>query len=458
MNITKNFYTARPIWPLGRETEKNLSVGFRASFNVSSFDNISLRIAASSLYRVYLNGEFFCHGPARGPHGYYRVDVWDLSHDLIAGDNLIAIEVVGYNVNSFYLLEQPAFLQAEVVADGKTLASTAGEGNSFETAVLTERVRKVARYSFQRPFSEAYRLKPGYDNWRKDVTANFPVVKCATVEEKKLIPRRVPYPKFSRRAPVFNVACGEVRTDVAIKRVWKDRSFTNISPNLGGFPESELEVTPSIELQHIETISSHPINQPFASNATINLKANTYHILDLGTNLTGFLGATIRCDKETRLFFIFDEILLSVSFDQTPNSSLRKKNLIKRNNWKGKVWDVDFKRIGCINIISYELQPGIYKVESMEPYTLRYLKLLALAGDCEVERVYLREYANPDVFEAHFSSCDRQLNQIFEAGRETYRQNAKEYFPLLFFLIKPLIKRKEKFHLSSTQIQFVNLR
>jgi alpha-L-rhamnosidase len=411
MNIVQSFYTARPIWPLGRDNplpplvrgkEKNLSVGFRASFNVSSFDNICLRIAASSLYRVYLNGEFFCHGPARGPHGYYRVDAWDLSNDLVAGNNLIAIEVVGYNVNSFYLLEQPAFLQAEVVADGKTLASTAGEGNPFEAAVLTERVQKVARYSFQRPFSEAYRLKPGYDNWRKDVAANFPVIKCATVEEKKLIPRRVPYPKFSRRAPVFNLACGEVRTGVAVEKVWKDRSFTNIGSTLGGFPETELEVTPSIELQHIETVSSYPVKQPFATNATIKLKTNTYHILDLGTNLTGFLGATIRCDKETRLFFIFDEILSDS--------------------------DVDFKRMGCINIISYELQPGIYKVESMEPYTLRYLKLLALDGDCEVEQVYLREYANPDVFEAHFSSSDRQLNQIFEAGRETYRQNAVDIF------------------------------
>jgi len=64
----------------------------------------------------------------------------------------------------------------------------------------------------------------------------------------------------------------------------------------------------------------------------------------------------------------------------------------------------------------------------MEPYTLRYLKLLALDGDCEVEQVYLREYINPDVFEAHFSSSDRQLNQIFEAGRETYRQNAVDIF------------------------------
>jgi len=402
MNNVDSFYTARPIWPEGREEEKNLSVGFRIFFDASECDNISLRVAASSIYRVYLNGEFFGHGPARGPHGYYRVDAWDLSDNLVTGSNIIAIEVAGYNVNSFYLLEQPSFLQAEVVADGKILASTAGDGNLFEATILTERIQKVARYSFQRPFSEVYKLQPDYDSWRKDFNANFTKVMCATLEEKNLIPRRVPYPRFSQRGPIWNISHGEVKTGVPAENVWKDRSFTNIGPTLGGFPEMELEVTPSIELQHIETISSHPIHQPFTSNTTVKLKANTYQILDLGTNLTGFLGATIRCDKTARLFFIFDEILTDGV--------------------------IDFKRMGCINIVSYELQPGTYKVESMGPYTLRYLKLLALDGDCDVEDVYLREYTNPDVFEAHFSSSDRQLNQIFEAGRETYIQNAVDVF------------------------------
>ena len=101
--MVDSFYTAKPIWPVGREREKNLTVGFRVFFEVSDFENICLRVAASSLYRIYLNGKFRGHGPASGPHGYYRIDAWDLSNDLVIGGNLIAIEGASYNVNSFYL-------------------------------------------------------------------------------------------------------------------------------------------------------------------------------------------------------------------------------------------------------------------------------------------------------------------------------------------------------------------
>ena len=161
-----SFVSAKPIWPKGRETEKNLFVGFRASFKAPAQERVILRATGATLYRVCLNGQFLGHGPARGPHGYYRVDEWDLTDKLQPGVNVVAFEVAGYNVNSYYLLDQPSFLQAEVVADGKVLASTDGHGAPFTATILKERVQKVQRYSFQRPFSEVYRLAPGCDRWR----------------------------------------------------------------------------------------------------------------------------------------------------------------------------------------------------------------------------------------------------------------------------------------------------
>ncbi len=109
------FQVAKPVWPKGRETEMNLSVGFRAVFEPPRGKPVLLRAAASTLYRFFVNGEFKGCGPARGPHGYYRVDEWDLTRDLSAGTNVVAIEVAGYNINSFYILNQPSFLQAEIV-------------------------------------------------------------------------------------------------------------------------------------------------------------------------------------------------------------------------------------------------------------------------------------------------------------------------------------------------------
>ncbi|HEX2971563.1 MAG TPA: hypothetical protein VHP11_04485, partial [Tepidisphaeraceae bacterium] len=128
---TVKFRSAKPVWPAGRETEMNLLVGYRAVFTAPADQKATLRIAASTIYRFWINGEFGGFGPARGPHGYYRVDEWDLTGKLNPAENLIAIEVAGYNVNSYYLLDQPAFLQAEVVTPDKTLASTAGDAVQF---------------------------------------------------------------------------------------------------------------------------------------------------------------------------------------------------------------------------------------------------------------------------------------------------------------------------------------
>jgi len=399
---TPSFLSAKPIWPKGRETEKNLFVGFRATFDAPTEDKVFLRATGATLYRVFLNGQFLGHGPARGPHGFFRVDEWDLTDKLQPGANVIAFEVAGYNVNSYYLLDQPSFLQAEVVAGDKVLASTGGKGERFTCTVLKERLQKVQRYSFQRPFSEAYRLVPGYDRWRADSDLALPEAKTSTLAARALLPRRVDYPDYNLRQPTRLVSQGSVRTGLKVDHPWKDRALTTIGPKLGGYPENELETIPSLELQTVANVTNHPVNQPWAPGNTQMLKSNAFQIVDFGCNLTGFLGARIACRTHTRLFLTFDEIL---SGD-----------------------DVDFKRLGCVNIISYDLQPGNYSLESFEPYTLRYLKLIVLAGECEVQSLYLREYAGSGVGQAHFAASDERLNRLFAAGRETFRQNALDIF------------------------------
>ncbi|MBN1417543.1 MAG: hypothetical protein JXP34_02140 [Planctomycetes bacterium] len=386
------FDAAKPVWPAGRETEKNLSVLFRADFDAPAGERVILRLTASTLYRATLDGEFLGHGPARGPHGFYRVDEWNLTDRLRPGTNAVAIEVAGYNANSYYLLDQPSFLQAEVVAGGKVLAATGAEVNPFAAAIVTERLQKVQRYSFQRPFSEVYRLKP-------DVSR--PPAKLALQPPKALLPRRVPYPTFDLRPPVWDVARGTLKA-IEPSRLWKDRSLTAVGPALGGYPEKDLEIIPSIDLQRIGSASREEIDRPLDAGAKIALAKGAYRALDFGTNLTGFIGARIVCREPARVFFTFDEILSD--------------------------GDVAWRRLGCVNIISLLLAPGTYEVESFEPYTLRYLKILALDGACEVDGIYLREYVNPDVWEAHFAASDPRLNVLFAAGRETFRQNALDIF------------------------------
>jgi alpha-L-rhamnosidase len=397
-----SFVCAKPIWPKGRETEKNLWVGFHASFKAPAQERIILRATGATLYRVCLNGHFLGHGPARGPHGYFRVDEWDLTDKLQPGVNVVAFEVAGYNVNSYYLLDQPSFLQAEIVADGKVLASTDGHGAPFTATILKERVQKVQRYSFQRPFSEVYRLAPGCDRWRADAASTLDEAKVSAQPAKALLPRRVSYPDYVVRQPSWLVSQGQVRTGVKADAPWKDRSLTTIGPKLGGYPEKELETIPSLELQTVANATNHPINQPWTPGESLILQSNAWQIVDFGCNLTGFVGAKLSCRNRTRLFLTFDEVLSE--------------------------GDVDFKRLGCVNIVAYELQPGSYELESFEPYTLRYLKLIVLEGDCEVQNLSLREYAGAGVWQAHFAASDERLNRLFAAGRETFRQNALDIF------------------------------
>jgi alpha-L-rhamnosidase len=211
------------------------------------------------------------------------------------------------------------------------------------------------------------------------------------------------YPTFTVQKPVRCGPHGVMKKLDKVPRLWKDRSLTNVGPELKGYPEDQLAVVPTIEAQHLRTVPRSDAWRPYADGTSLELAERSYHIVDLGTNLTGFLGARVDCSKKTRLWFLFDEIL-------------------------GDDGDVNFRRLGCANLIDYVMEPGTYQLESIEPYTARYLKLVCLEGDCVVRDVYLREYAYPEVTEATFSAGDERLNKLFAAGVQTFRQNSLDIF------------------------------
>ncbi|MCX6226924.1 MAG: hypothetical protein NTV01_19615, partial [Bacteroidia bacterium] len=442
------FKKAEPVWPVGQELEKNITVGFRTEFDRPGNKSAVLKITGSTLYRIYLNGSFVGHGPARAGHGYYRVDEWDLSKKLASGKNIVAIEVAGYNVNSYYLLDQPSFIQAEVTSGKKVIAATSSQSDDFEAIELTGRVQKVPRYSFQRPFTEVYKLGPGFDAWRieekrkaqgarlkeglkaqgarlkeglkaqgarrkeglkaqgarlkEGEKGEGKRLKVENAGVKKLVPRRIGYPDFAVRQPVNAIARGEMKTGIIREKYWKDRAVVNIGKELGGFPENELILNPAIPLQEMKIDSIQPEAVPVTTGSAFTLGPQQFRIFDFGTNLTGFIGAAIDVTKPGRIYFTFDEILFGE--------------------------DVNFKRLGCINAVTYDLSPGKYVVESFEPYTLRYLKVIMIDGECSFNNISLREYANSDIACAAFESSDPRLNRIYKAGVETFRQNAVDIF------------------------------
>ena len=393
----KHFEKAVPVWVKGYETEKNIMCGFRTLIIGSG--RAMLRITGSSVYRVFVNGNFAAYGPARTAHGFYRVDEIDLAPFIRSGENLIAVEAAGYNVNSFYLLDQPAFLQAEVLVGGGIFSWTEPHGKTFPGHILKSRIRKVQRYSFQRPFAEAYRLSEYTDIWRTDSAAAFEGDALVQTEEKELLDRGVPYPQYDRLDAWQIAGFGTVESGEELAEYRRDRSLTDISGVLKGFAMEDLEICLTDEAQRLRFNSS---GFDRAVQFPSDIKAERYTTYDFGINTTGFLGLNISCAKDAEIYLLFDEVLTD--------------------------GDIDFLRMECANVVKYKLTGGEYRLLTFEPYTLRYLKLVVLGADCRVTEAYVIGYRSGSKIMAEYYTEDIQLKAVYEAAIDTFLQNTVDCY------------------------------
>ena len=412
------FLDAVPVWPKGCETERNAFFGFRAVFDADDEGRHVLRITGCSDYRISLNGRHVGWGPARAAKGYFRVD--EIPLPVRKGRNVVAVEVAGYNCNSFCHMDQPSFIQAEVVNNGVVLAATAADDAdatkrvpsvertvqasvppvaAFEAQRLP-RVQKVVRYSFQRPFSEVYRLSPGFDDWKRGegVFNAVPLAKCPDV---KLLPRRAPYADFRVNGPFRPVSSAMVVFDA--KRKTEAVRFVDNSGVNGigkGFAKEELEVNWWDRVQRYVAkgrVAACSASTPY------HLGDGDSMIFDAGLNDTGFLGLRVTCKKPGTVAVKFDEVLVNGEVSPT--------------------------RYNCANVVVWEfLEPGVYEVESIEPYTLKFADVMVCGGDFEMSAPYLRTYKNPEAWYARLECSDPAIVKIFEAARETYAQNAADVF------------------------------
>ena len=144
---------AKPVFLQGKELEMNIQGVFRTQLDLRVIEEpIYILITAASLYKLRINGVFRVYGPARAAHGYAAVDRVRIDEYIQHGENLLEIEVAGYNCPTYYTIDQPSFLMAEVVTQsGHVLCAT---GRDFAGAWKCQREQKVMRYSFQRAFTE----------------------------------------------------------------------------------------------------------------------------------------------------------------------------------------------------------------------------------------------------------------------------------------------------------------
>jgi len=217
------FKSALPVWQRGAETVMNRWLIFRTESKKNR--NTILAITGSSAYDVRVNGEFVAFGPARAAHGVYRVDELDLSKFLTKENNIITITVAGYNVNSFYHLDQPSFLCAELIRDGEVIAATGKTG--FVCKVFSEHEEKVHRYGFQRTFTEVFNIKQnGADFFTNEQYDESELIETACTDEKVFIERGCKYNVYDKRFPANVVARGTFKYGSHGNEMKYDRSAT----------------------------------------------------------------------------------------------------------------------------------------------------------------------------------------------------------------------------------------
>ena len=392
------FRKAIPVWPKGQAEEMNVSFGFRTVFDAAKGDRPVLRITGCSDYRIALNG---CHvgwGPARAAKGFFRVD--EIPLPAKEGRNVLAIEAAGYNCYSYYHINQPSFLQAEVEIDGRPVAATAPAGD-FK-ALRTSRIQKTARYSIQRTFSEAYRLKAGFDGWKTQ--EGFPG--GLELEERpavKLLPRRVPYADFKING--FK-AVSKAGTVFDAKRKTLPIHFVDgieETPTRSGFWKKDLELNAWDLAQRFTATNRTAFAGVCGKTDVFRFAAGDSVLFDAGLNDTGFLGLRVKCLEPGSVVVKFDEILVG--------------------------GEVNTTRYKCTNAIVWEFaEPGEYALETFEPYTLRYADVIAQSGAFEMSAPCMRTFKNPKARLAKLDSSDPAIEKIFEAARETYAQNAVDVF------------------------------
>lgn len=391
------FQQAVPVWPEGRNEIWNQMVGFHAKWSSgAAAAGAVLRITGADVYRVWCNGLHAGYGPARTAHGYSRVDEWPLGRFLRTGENHLAIEVLSYGIDSYACVMQPPFLQAEIVAAGKVMAAT---GDGFSATLLPERVQKIERFSKQRPFAEAYRLRKGCHAWRMGAGDNATVT-VAVVGQPKLLPRGVRLPQFECVMPTGVVSGGAVVERQPVPPLEKCAARDGVGVRVRGYPVAELEIDMTAELNRMEFREEAVGKIALPQGQAQTVPAAGHLLFDFGIVQGGFIGGGFRCTTPTRVYLMFDELR-----DRGPGKSF----------------------VLGVGAVALDLQPGFHEFESIEPYTFRYVRVIAVDAVVEVEGLHVREYAHPA---ADAATCpqDPVLARIFRAARQTFRTNSIDLF------------------------------
>lgn len=392
------FIKAKPIWLDGLEKEMNLHAGFKAKFTKIPGKKYQFKISVGYIYRLFINGDFVCYGPARAAHGYARVDCIDITDRLAEGENVIAIETVGYNVNNFYLIKQIPFVCSEVESDGEVVIAT---GYDFCGLRLYERVQKCQRYSYQRPFPDVWRLDRNSTRYQWTVAE----VDLESTQIMKIdnifLKRKSLMPEFNISKCKKAIVRGVLEECKCPEKVLNQSFHCEPRSDFLCFPIAELEETPMFEYYKTRKIKTEDL----ISSEDIIIRKGEYVILDMTRNYSGFVKMKALVNEDSKVLVAMDETLT----DGIPNP-------VEKNDTN--------------SIMSYFLRESkdSYDIESFECYGFRYALVMVTEGEIVLKSFAVREYVYPLQNVPHLDTDDEVLQKVYQAAVETYRQNVVDIY------------------------------
>ncbi len=388
------FNKAIPVFEVGKEKEMNTFYGFYTS--VTEGEGTTLKITGSSTYTVWVNGVFVFSGPARAAHDFYRVDEIPLDKYLTKDENVLTVRLTSYNCNSYSLLLLPGFLCAEVVRNNEVLSYTDESGDGgFGCVALEERVQKVITYSFQRNFTETYRIDERYSTFDIDPeNSGHRKVTLKDQGHKTFIPRNIYLPLFEEEFPQ------EILGEGDIEHIIPDpNSICREHPSSEYicFDADEVEYNCTEEIGKLSFIHDDKTHRPWEP---VTISQDRFYDIAYKCNITGFFELSFTVTEECELHLLFDEI-----YDN--------ENIIYRRMAHGAV--------------SFLAKPGTYHVMTQEPYTFRYVRIACAKGSVKLDAITVRRAGYPEL-EYTPQIDDPELKRIYDAAVETFRQNTYDIY------------------------------
>lgn len=382
------FKEAKPIWIESKKKDYNKLCGFLLKFNKADASDYVLNVAAADSYQCYLNGAFLLAGPARSAKGFFRVDSLPIGEKLRNGENILVFLVASYKVNTFQYAENDGFLQAEVLCGGKPLIGTDKYTLAFD---VPEHAQKTLRYSFQRTFTEIWKLDKDY----AEMLAGERVCsarKTVEQEEKKYLPRASRIPRFSEIEPSIigsgTFLAGQPHDN---SEVLVGPAFLEPRKDFKAYARNSVECDLYEELRGMKLVSfDYEVNEG-------TLEEGLFQLFDFSVNGCGFISVEFTAEKKSVFYVTFDEILTDS--------------------------DVNPFRLNCINCIKYTCEAGEYKTLSLEPYVFRYAKVFCTEGAIRIRRFAMKEVSNPAAEEFTFRSSDEKIQKLFAAALNTFKYN-----------------------------------